>query len=169
MSLALRKVRRIQSNTSTHSSLRPHLENVAVPNSGCANWKSQIYGDLVHSIVHIPLLPLAHRNDAETDCSHYSGKKLSRAARLTPPRAARGMATTSCYEKSCSGRIENSQAARRIRTVMRRLRMITGWLCGCLARLSVEHESRPWRLWLASDHAHQPAVCLSSLRSYYLS
>ena len=77
-------------NNSTRKA-RPHLENVAVLNSGCANSPLQISGDFLRSIARIPFLPLAHRYHAETGCS-YCGKKLSRAAGSTPTRAAQGMA-----------------------------------------------------------------------------
>jgi hypothetical protein len=83
------------------------------------------------------------------------------------------MATTSRCGNSCLRRTKNSQAAQRIGTAVRRWRMITvvWWcrpapLCRHLARCGHRHLLR---LCLASDHAHQPAVYLFSLRSYYLS
>src|SRR4030095_11073682 len=74
------------------------------------------------------------------------------------------MATTSCCGKSYLRRTENSQAARRLWTAARHWRMITVGLCRRLAGSC--HHRHLWRLCLASDHAHQLAVCLSSLRSY---
>src|SRR2546430_4808562 len=63
-----------------------------------------------------------------------------------------------------------SQAAQRIWTAVRRWRTITGWLCGCLARLSAEHGSRPWYLSCALGHVLRPYLSfLCFLRSYYLS
>src|SRR2546421_10394232 len=63
-----------------------------------------------------------------------------------------------------------NQAAQRVRTAVRRWRMITGWLCGCLAHLSAEHGSRPWHLSWARGHVLRPYLSfLSFLRSYYLS
>src|SRR5205809_2610985 len=57
-----------------------------------------------------------------------------------------------------------SQTAQRIWTTVRRWRLITALSC-----VSLAWWCRLWRLWSASDHAHQLAVYLSSLRSYYLS
>jgi hypothetical protein len=66
--------------------------------------------------------------------------------------------------KSYLRRTENSSG--RTADLDRRaaLRLITPLSCVTLAWWC-----RLWRLWSASDHAHQLAVCLSSLRSYYLS
>src|SRR5207248_1468039 len=61
-----------------------------------------------------------------------------------------------------------NQAAQRVRTAVRRWRMITVRLSRRLAACG-RGRRHPWHLWLASDHAHQLAVCLSSLRSYFLS
>jgi hypothetical protein len=131
----------------------------------------QIWDDLLRSIARIPFSPLAHRRHPKMDCSYYRGKKLSRATGSTPARAAQGMGT-SCCGNSCFKRNQEFQAAQRIWTAVRRWRMITVvWWCRLapLCRLARCGHRHLLRLCLASDHAHPPAVCLSSLRSYYLS
>ena len=159
---------------STHTS-RPHTENVAVLNSGRANSLPQICNDLLHSIARIPYLPMAHRCELAADCPYYCGKNLSRAAGSTPTRAAQAWLLLPAADNSDWRRTDdNFQAAQRIRTAVRHWRMVTVGLCLSLARFfrylaHYGYHRHPWRLYLALDRAHQPAVCLSSVRSYYLS
>jgi len=160
--LALRKYGGSEVNNSTRAA--PHIQKTSLHRTQAVPNRPQVCEDSLRRIPPIPFLRQANGREPRSRLPCYCRQKISRAAGSTPARAAQGMATTSCCEKSNSRGTENFQAAQRIRTAVRRWRLITGYACVGLAWWC-----RLWRLWSASGHALQLAVCLFSLRSYYLS
>src|SRR5437762_5949251 len=170
MPLALRKTTANCRQIGPTHSPRPYSENSAVLNSSRANFATSNLRQFLTLDRSYFILPLTHRRDVG---AYYCGKKLSRAAASTPARAAQGMATRFRLRKVLFE--ENRKFPGRTADSNRRATLANDYGVTCsrlyLARYGcfASCHRHPWRLWLASDHAHQLAVCLSSLRSYYLS
>jgi hypothetical protein len=116
----------------------------------------------------IPFLPRAHGRDLEADCPCYCGQKNEPRCGIDTRARGSGHGYYLLLRKALLRGTDNFQAAQRSRTAVRRWGILTGWFCRRLGACG-RGRRHPWHLCSASDRAHQLAVCLFSLRSYYLS